>query len=78
MEFSSQWWPSHRKGFETRVKIIAQIKRKPGISLEEISQKIKRSPRQTKRHLTNLFLEGFIYKKSGNYYLKGKTLAKPS
>lgn len=74
MEFSYHYWNSHRKGQETRDKILDCIRRNPGIGKREISQQIGRSLRQTQRQLSHLFWQGQIYRDSEGYFRQRERL----
>lgn len=62
MEFSTEYWKSHRKGQQTRERIIELLSTGSKMTTEEISHQIGRSNRQTERHLKRLFAEGMIDK----------------
>ncbi|MEG3440046.1 hypothetical protein V0288_23155 [Pannus brasiliensis CCIBt3594] len=60
MEFNRNYYPSHRKGEETRAEILAAIAQNTHLSIPEISTKVNRCTRQVRRHLDRLRWENKI------------------
>jgi predicted transcriptional regulator len=68
MEFSQEYWASHRRGEKTREEILSLIASNPNLSSQEISEKVGKCDRQTRRQLSQLIIEGQIRKEGKGYF----------
>lgn len=74
MEFSVEKFPSHRKGEEVRVEILQAVMEMPEITVYSIAARIRKSQRQTERHLQRLVAEGKIHKSGVGYSIGRKVI----
>ena len=58
MEFNPEFWNNHRKGQQTRAKILAELQKNPYLTVAELSSRVGRCERQIRRQLSNLRIEG--------------------
>ncbi len=72
MEFSTSKWASHRKGEQTRQKIVEAINGKKLESIPEIATYIGRCERQTRRQIKVLIREGQLLRVEGKLIFNPK------
>lgn len=75
MEFSTEYYPSHRKGKKTRSEILAAVMEFPEITLEIIALKTGKSQRHTRRQIQQLLADGKIHKSGIGYSVGRKVIS---
>ena len=58
MQFSKYKWNCHRKGEETRARILEELRKNPRVSVKELSQLCGRCERQVRRQLSTIRQQG--------------------
>lgn len=60
MEFSTEYWASHRRGQRKRQFILEHLKQHPEATVAELAEVCKLSSWQIRRHLSRLKQDGKI------------------